>query len=92
MARTGKLQAEIVQQFRVLNPHVAPGSRVAILNDPVDPNDPLNGLETYFIAELWFRDRSAVVYLQRLNRLPPEDLAQMDHLFAFEGDKLVQMK
>ena len=92
MARTGKLQAEIVQQFRVLNPHVAPGSRVAILNDPVDPNDPLNGLGTYFIAELWFHDRSAVVYLQRLNRLPPEELAQMDHLFAFEGDKLVQLK
>jgi hypothetical protein len=92
MAATGKLPAEILQEFRALQPHVAPGSHVAILNDPVEPNDPLNGLETYFIAELWFRDRSVVVYLQRLNRLPPEELAQMDHLFAFEGDKLVQMK
>ena len=92
MARTGKLQWEIVQQFRALNPHVAPGSHVAILNDPVEPNDPLNGLETSFIAELWFRDRSVIVYLQRLNRLPPEELAQMDHLFAFENGQLVQVK
>ena len=92
MARTGKLQAEIVQQFRALNPRVAPGSRVAILNDPVEENDPLNGLEAYFIAELWFRDRSVVVYLERLNRLPPEELARMDRLLAFENGKLVQVK
>jgi hypothetical protein len=92
MARTGKLQAEIVQQFRALNPRVAPGSRVAILNDPVEANDPLNGLETYFIAELWFHDRSVVVYLERLNRLPPEELTRMDRLLAFENGKLVQVK
>jgi hypothetical protein len=92
LATTGKLQAEIVQQFRALNPRVAPGSRVAILNDPVEANDPLNGLETYFIAELWFHDRSVVVYLERLNRLPPEELARMDRLLAFENGKLVQVK
>ena len=92
MARTGKLQWEIVQQFRALTPHVEPGSQVAIVNDPVEPNDPLNGLETSFIAELWFRDRSVVVYLQRLNRLPPEELARKDHLFVFENGKLVQRK
>jgi hypothetical protein len=92
MTRTGKLQAEIVQQFRALKPRVAPGSRVAILNDPVEANDPLNGLETYFIAELWFRDRSVVVYLERLNRLPPEELARMDRVLAFENGKLVQVK
>lgn len=92
MATTGKLQAEITRQFRALNPHLASGSRVAILDDPVEPNDPLNGLETYFIAELWFRDRSVMVYLPRLNRLSPEELARMDHLFAFEDGKLVQVK
>jgi len=92
MARTGKLQAEIVQQFRALNPRVAPGNRVAILDDPVEANDPLNGLETYFIAELWFRDRSVVVYLDRLNRLPPEELARMDRVLAFENGKLVQVR
>jgi hypothetical protein len=92
MARTGKLQGEIVQQFRALHPHAAHGNRIAILNDPVEPNDPLNGLETYFIAELWFHDRSVDVYLQRLNKLPPEELAQMDHLFTFEAGKLAQVK
>jgi len=92
MARTGKLQGEILEQFRTLHPHTAHGSRVAILNDPVEPNDPLNGLETYFIAELWFRDRSVTVYLQRLNHLPPEELAQMDHLLTFEKGKLVAVK
>jgi hypothetical protein len=92
MARTGRLQAGIVRQFRVLHPHVAPGSQVAILNDPVEPGDPLNGLETSFIAELWFRDRSVVVRLPRLNPLTPEELARMDHVFAFEQGKLVQVK
>ena len=92
MARTGKAQWDIVQQFRALHPHVAPGSRVAILNDPVEPDDPLNGLETYFIAELWFRDRSVTVYLQRLNRLPPEELARMDRLLAFEKGRLVEVR
>ena len=92
MARTGKPQAQIVEQFRALNPHVEPGSRVAILDDPVEPNDPLNGLQTYFIAELWFRDPSIAVYLPRLNRLSPEELARMDHLFAFEEGKLVRVK
>lgn len=92
MAATGRLEWEILQQFRALNPHVASGSRVAILNDPVEPNDPLNGLETYFIAELWFRDRSVTVYLQRLNHLPPEELAQLDHLYAFQDGRLVQLK
>jgi hypothetical protein len=92
MARTGKLQWDIVQQFRALDPHVAPGSRVAILNDPVEPNDPLNGLETYFIAELWFRDPSVTVYLQRLNQLAPEELARMDHLFTFEKGRLLEVK
>jgi hypothetical protein len=92
MARTGKLPWQTVQQFRALHPQVAPGSHVAILNDPVEPNDPLNGLETYFIAELWFRDRSVTVYLQRLNHLPPEELARMDHLFAFEKGQLVEVR
>jgi hypothetical protein len=92
MAKTGKAQWELVEQFRALHPHVAPGSRVAILNDPVEPNDPLNGLETYFIAELYFRDRSVQVYLPRLNPLPPAELAQMDHLFTFEEGKLVEVK
>ncbi len=92
MAQTGKLQQEILQQFRALNPRVETGSRVAILNDPVEPNDPLNGLETYFIAELWFRDRSVTVYLQRLNRLPPEELARLDHVYAFQDGRLVEVK
>lgn len=92
MASAGKLQGEIVRQFRTLNPHVAPGSRVAILNDPVEPNDPLNGLETYFIAELWFRDRSVTVCLPRLNPLPPEELARMDHVLAFEKGRLVEVR
>lgn len=92
MARTGKLQGEIVQQFRALHPQVAPGSQVAILNDPVAPDDPLHGLETSFIAELWFHDRSVVVHLPRLNPLSPQDLAHMDHIFDFQQGTLVQVK
>ena len=92
MAQTGKLQREILQQFRALNPRVQTGSRIAILNDPVEPNDPLNGLETFFIAELWFRDRSVTVYLPRLNPLPPEELTRLDRVYAFQDGRLAQVK
>ena len=63
-----------------------PGSQVVILHDPS------TDLETASIAQLWFRDRTVVIHLQRQNPLPPEELAKMDALFDFQNGKLVQVK
>jgi hypothetical protein len=86
MARLGETGWDTISQFRALNPHVRPGSRVVILHDPAAD------LETASIAQLWFRDRSVEIHLQRQNPLPPEELAKMDALFDFRNGKLVQVK
>jgi hypothetical protein len=55
-------------------------------------NDPFEDWDMMFIAELWFRDRTVSIRLQRKAPLSPEDLARVDYLFAFENGKLVQVR
>src|SRR5450759_1971872 len=47
-------------------------------------------LDTSFIAELWFRDKSLQFHLQRKTPLPPEELAKMT-VFDFQDGRLVQV-
>ena len=86
MARLGQTGWDTIGQFRALDPHVRPGSQVVFLHDPS------TDLETASIAELWFRDRTVEIHLQRQNPLPPEELAKMDALFDFQNGKLVRVK
>jgi len=65
---------------------VRAGSRVVFLHDPS------SDLETASIAQLWFRERSVEIHLQRQNPLPPEELTKMDALFDFRNGKLVRVK
>ena len=43
-----------------------------------------------FIAELSFGDRTVSVHLQRMENLPPSELAKMRQ-FTWEGGKLLQL-
>jgi hypothetical protein len=86
MAQLGRSGWQVIGQFRALNPQVRPGSQVAFLHDPS------TDLETASIAQLWFRDRTVTIHLQRQNPLPPEELAKMDALFDFEDGRLVRVK
>jgi len=86
MAGLGKSGWEVIGQFRALHPQVRPGSQVVFLHDPS------TDLETASIAQLWFRDRSVAIHLQRQNPLPPEELARMDYWFDFQDGKLVRLK
>lgn len=86
MAQLGQTGWDTIGQFRALDPHVRPGSRVVFLHDPS------TDLETASIAQLWFRDRTVEIHLQRQNPLPPEELAKMDALFDFQNGKLVRVK
>jgi hypothetical protein len=63
---------------------VKPRSDVAFLNDPFD------GWDMVFIAELWFRDRSLRFHLQRKVPLSPEELAKMT-VFDFQNGRLMQV-
>jgi hypothetical protein len=84
MANLGKQTGDTIQQLRALNPRVKSRTEVAFLNDPFD------GWDMLFIAELWFRDRSLRFHLQRKVPLLPEELARMT-VFDFQDGRLVQV-
>jgi hypothetical protein len=84
MADVGRLTGETLDKLRALNPRVKPGTHVAFLNDPFD------GWDMTFIAELWFRDPTVQVHIQRKVPLPPEELAKMT-VFDFQDGRLVQV-
>lgn len=86
MAHTGTLTWDVIQQFRALHPRVRPHSFVVFLNDPFVDWD------MAFIAELWFRDRTVEIRLQRKTPLPPGDLARADYLFDYRDGRLVQVR
>ena len=44
------------------------------------------------LAELWFRDRTLDIHVQRHGPLTPQELAQTDYIFTFDNGKLVQLK
>ena len=86
MASLGHESWDVIQQFRALNPHIRPGSKVAFLDDPFHSWDML------FLAELWFRDRTLDIHVQRHGPLTDEELSKMDSVFTFDGGKLVQLR
>jgi len=77
----------VIAQFREVNPQVPRGAKVVFLNDPWP--------DTYdmaFIAELWFHDRTARIYLNNKNRLPPEQIAQADAILDWRDGKLIRVR
>jgi len=45
-----------------------------------------------FIAELWFRDRTTRVFLNRKTLLPPEQIASADAVFTWRDGKLIRVR
>jgi hypothetical protein len=86
MTSLGHESWDVIQQFRALNPRVRPGSKVAFLDDPFHSWDML------FLAELWFRDRSLDIHVERHGPLTAADLARMDYIFTFDQGKMVRLK
>jgi hypothetical protein len=86
MAALGAQTAHVLQEFRALRPQVRPGSHVVFLNDPFEAWDML------FIADLWFRDRSVTVHLQRLTPVPEQVLAGFESVFDYRDGKLERIR
>jgi hypothetical protein len=86
MAALGRQTAEVIEQLRELNPQVSSGSHVVFLNDPFQEWDML------FIADLWFRDRSITVHLQKKTPLTPASLAGIPFWFDYREGHLVRLK
>ena len=83
MAHVGEQTAKTIEQLRALNPHVKSGADLVFLNDPFD------GWDMSFIAELWFRDRTLRFHLQRKVPLAAEEMAKMT-VFDFREGRMVQ--
>src|SRR5439155_18701538 len=75
MAELGGPTWSMIQQFESLSPQVRPHSTVVFLDDPFE------GYDMFFIAQLWFRDPTLVIRLQRKTPLSPAGLARADYLF-----------
>lgn len=86
MLSLGHESWDVIQQFRAVNPRVRPGSKVAFLDDPFHSWDMLS------LAELWFRDRTLDIHVERHGPLTPDELAREDYIFTFDNGKLVQLK
>jgi hypothetical protein len=86
MASLGAETWQVIQQFRALHPQVGPHSHVVFLNDPFTEWDML------FIADLWFRDRSVTVHLQRLNPVPQRDVDAARAVFDYRDGKLLRLR
>jgi hypothetical protein len=77
----------VLAQFRAVNPHVPKSAKVVFLDDPWPDTYDMS-----FIAELWFRDRKSVVYLNNKNPLPPAQIAAADAVFTWRDDKLIRVR
>ena len=86
MAALGAQTWEVIQQFRDVDPHVTPHSHVVFLHDPFTEWDML------FIADLWFRDRSVTVHLQRLTPLSEAELSGAGAVFDYREGKLLRVR
>jgi hypothetical protein len=85
-AQQGLLTRDVIRQLDDLRPSVRPHSSVVFLDDP------FKNYNMQFIMQLWLRDRTVNVQLQRLDPRPPNDIARADHVFTFEDGRLIQIR
>jgi hypothetical protein len=86
MEALGQETWAVIRQFRDLKPRVRPRSTIIFLNDPFE------GYDMAFIAELWFRQPGLNIRLQSKTPFPPAELAQAEHLFNYEQGTLSQLR
>jgi hypothetical protein len=77
---------DIVQQMRASSFHPRPGSSAAFLDDP------FHTLDMYYLARLWFHDRSVTVHVSSQGPLTPPELAKMDYVFTIENRKVIRVR
>jgi hypothetical protein len=86
MEQLGQETWSVIRQLRDLNPKVRPKSTIVFLNDPFE------GFDMAFIAELWFRQPDLYIKLHRKTPFTAEELAAAEHLFTYEEGRLVQLR
>lgn len=72
----------VIRQLQALHLHPKHGSNIVFLDNP------FNGYELLFIAELLWNDHSVNITLQDYAHHTPEQLAKMDYAFASSHDRI----
>jgi hypothetical protein len=85
MLHAGDQTWSIIQQVCALR-DIRPGSRIYVVRDD------FLGWDSKFIFELCLRDRTAMVIPGSRQPLSPEQVAQMDYVFTFEGGSLKRLR
>lgn len=75
-----------IEQLKAFQPTVKPGTQIVFLNDP------FQGWNMKFIAELLYQDHTVNATLNRLTPLPPNQLANADIVFVWENGRLISLK
>jgi hypothetical protein len=75
----GQKTSHVVQAFRSLNLHPASGSTILLRGDPCRDT---NGWLPLFIASLVWNDHSLQIFLEGIDKLTPEQLANMDYIIS----------
>ena len=86
MRQLGQPTWDAIQQFRALRPKLSRDSSLVFLNDPFE------GFDMEFIAELLIRDRTVRVWLARKAPLDPDEIARAERIFDYRQGKLVQVR
>jgi len=77
------LTAHLIAEFDRLHPRLRPHTATVFLNDPFE------GWDLYFIAQLWCRDRTLEFRLEDKTHDP---LNRFDYVFDYRDGKLVQLE
>lgn len=76
-----------IHQFDALGLRPAAHSRIAFLNDPF-PDTYI----TLFLAALYWKDPDLDINLQRIYRMPENELARMDYILDYDGRQFVVVR
>jgi hypothetical protein len=83
MRQVGELTAHVIDQFRELHPWMRPHTTAVFTNDPFEAWD------MYFIAQLWFRDKTLDFRLQNKTHDPVD---RFDYVFDYRNGRLIQVE
>jgi hypothetical protein len=75
---SGLKTLHVIQAFRALNLHPAPGSMILLKGNPFFPN----GWDPLFIASLVWNDHSLQIYVEGSNQLTEQQIAKMNYIIS----------
>jgi hypothetical protein len=84
---TGKETAETIQRLKQLGLQPKPGSKIVFLRDPAPTT-----FDITFISALTWNDHSLRIWQQGQSHFPPAEVAGMDYIIDYTGDRFVVLK